>query len=473
MSRRPYKTARERVAERRAAAAGQPPPRPSVRRRHRRRGPLLGLAALLGVLGLALGGLIWWAGGALRGIEQADARRPSNGAGTVLDLPANLREPFTVLLLGVDRRDPEDGVRADTLIVVYVHPAEGWAGMLSIPRDTMAQIPGVGLQKINTAYSYGYNNAVTRYGAGTTPEAGGAALAAETVAGFLNLELDYLAQVDFQGFERVVNLLNGITLDVERPLLDAAFPTEDYGYERIYIPAGIQTMDGSTALQFARSRHSSSDFDRAARQQQVLRAILDEARGRGLLNQVALLPGLVAELETSVATTLPLSDPATLRGLAALAQQLDTSRMMTLSLNPNEVRIIAEEGSNIYWDPADVAAQVARLTSGPTGEVERARIQVLNGAGVRGLAGRVSSRLEGQGFMLNSPADAPSPVERTILIAYGEHPETLRRLADTLGLDPGRVYPIPPADAPPPPYQTEIVLLLGADYASTRVEGEP
>ncbi|HMQ31097.1 MAG TPA: LCP family protein [Chloroflexaceae bacterium] len=464
-ARPPYRTARERVAARRAE--GGPPPRS---RSPRRRGcsPIVavgGAAALVLLLALLAAGR--WAGGALGALEEADPRRPSPAAGVApAELPASLREPFNVLLVGVDRREsPEEGVRSDTLIVVHVDPTEGWAGMLAIPRDSVVQVPGLGLQKINTAYTYGFNNAARLYGEGTAPEAGGGALAAETVEGFLGLEVDYIAQVDFSGFERIVNTLGGISLDVERPLLDSSYPTEDYGYERIYIPAGLQVMDGETALRYARSRHSSSDFDRSARQQQVLRAMLAEVRARGLLSQAALLPDLARDLEASVSTTLPLSDLETLRGLAALAAGLDASRIVSLSLNPNDVRVVAEQGSDIYWEPADVAAQVARLLAGPDGPAELARVVVLNGAGVRGLAGRVSGRLEAQGFTVNPPADAPLPAERTRLIDYAGRPETLRRLADTLGLDPGQVYTTPPADAPQPPFQADIVLLIGADYA--------
>lgn len=456
--RRSYRTARERVAARRAALGGSAP------RRRRSCAPFALVALLLlAVVGLFTFGLGNWASATLRTFEQADPR--PTAAGVAAHLPTSLREPFNVLLIGLDSRDsPEDGIRSDTLILVHVHPVEGWAGMLSIPRDSMVQMPNLGLRKINTAYTYGYNNAASLYGADTTPAAGGGAFAAETVAAFLNLSVDYIAQVDFEGFKHVIDTLGGITLDVERPILDPAYPTPDYGYERLYIPAGIQVMDGAAALRFARTRHSTSDFDRAARQQQVLRAILHDVRSRDLLSQASLLPELVRSLEASVSTTMPLSDFDTLRGLADLAQQLDPEAILALSLNPNDVRIVAEEGSNIYWDPNGVAAQVARLLAGPQAGSALARIQVLNGTAIHGLAGRVSSRLSAQGFSVNSPADAPVRSTHTRLIDYSGHPETLRRLASTLNLNPAQVYTTPPVDAPPAPYQSDIVLLIGADF---------
>lgn len=456
--RRPYRTARERVAARRAARGQVAPRRKSL--------ALPGVILLLVTL-LAVG--LWsWIGGTLRAFQQEDPRQSAADTGRAAfdaeALPQDLREPFNVLLIGVDRRpDPEEGARSDTLILVHVNPAGGWAGMLSIPRDSVVQIPGLGTAKINAAYAHGYNNPEALYGPGVAPEAAGGALAAETVAGFLGVQVDYIAQVDFHGFQRLVDTLGGIPINVEHPIFDATYPSEDCGYERLFIPAGLQVMNGDLALRYARTRHASSDFDRSRRQQQVLRAILHEVRARGLLSQATLLPELVRDLQESVSTTLPLSDLNTLRGLAALAQRLDAERILTLSINPNDVGIVWESGSDIYWDPADVAAQVARLQAGPGAKVEQARVQVLNGAGVPGLAGRVTARLAAQGFSLAAPDDAPRIYERSQLIDYRGRPETLRRLAETLGLDPGDVYSVPPAGSPSAD-GVDLVLILGENY---------
>ncbi len=284
-------------------------------------------------------------------------------------LPDTLKEPFTVLLVGIDQRDNlDEGARSDTLIVVHVNPQEGWAGMLSIPRDSAVTIPHIssGKTKINVAYTYGYMHASDIYGTSTTPTAGGGALAAETVEDFLGINIDYIAQVDFRGFVQLVDMLGGVTVDVDHPLLDAEYPTENYGFERIYIPVGLQVLDGETALRYARSRHSGSDFDRSKRQQQVLRALLREIQRRGLLNQVEMLPQLMTNVEQSVSTTLPINDLRTLRGLASLARTITTDDILLLSINPNDVRVVEEAGSDIYWNQQDVERMVEQLLAGPT-----------------------------------------------------------------------------------------------------------
>lgn len=286
-------------------------------------------------------------------------------------LPDTLKRPFTVLLIGVDIRPAAlEGVRSDTLILVRVDPVQHWASMLSIPRDSVVLVPNLGWSKINAAYSFGYNNAEAIYGAGTEQTAAGAALAAETVEQFLGVTIDYTAQVDFEGFERIVDTLGGLVVDVQAPLLDSEYPTEDFGYQRIYIPAGLQVLDGRTALIYARTRHASSDFERSKRQQQVLRSLLTQVRERGLLENAALLPQWADVLRQSVRTTLPIRDFSFLNGLALLARDLNSNRIQQLSINPNNVGIDHEDGSDIYWNASDIAMLVDRWQQGPPEQPE-------------------------------------------------------------------------------------------------------
>jgi LCP family protein required for cell wall assembly len=429
---------------------------------------------------------------ALSNIQQADPRRnptaqviaiPRPLAGgelmpTLPPLPDALREPVNVLLIGVDKRpNADEGVRSDTLILVHLDPLDKWASMLSIPRDSVVSIPHLGYAKINAAYSYGFMNAAAIYGEGTEPDAAGAALAAETIEQFLGVKVDFTAQVDFRGFEALVNSVGGVVVDVPKPLLDAEYPTEDYGVERVYIPPGLQVMNGRTALIYARSRHASTDFDRGRRQQTVLRALLEQVRARGMLENVTTLPQWAAVLEQNIRTTLPIADLGMINGLATLARGLTSDRIVQLSINPNDVALESEDGSDLYWNQSDLAALVARWRAGPPSAASAAssspaapaagdagRVLVLNGAAVDGLAGRVSTFLSGQGFALIDPAQAPRLYEHTTIIDYTGQPETRQRLADTLGIDARYVQAAPGPDAPPPPDQTDIVLILGRDY---------
>jgi LCP family protein required for cell wall assembly len=169
-----------------------------------------------------------------------------------------------ILVLGLDRR-PDQGyvVRSDVLMLVTAYPPGPRLALLSIPRDLYVDIPGRSQARINTAHFWGEDE---RPG-------GGPALAMEAVTANFGVPVDGYVRLDFEGFRAVVDAVGGIDIVVEKGIVDNVYPTEDYGTRRIEIPAGPQHMDGETALRYVRSRHGSSDFDRAARQQQVLIAL--------------------------------------------------------------------------------------------------------------------------------------------------------------------------------------------------------
>ena len=171
-----------------------------------------------------------------------------------------------VLVLGLDRRPDEGWVaRSDVLMLMSVRIAEPQVALVSIPRDLYVEIPGHGAGRINTAHFWGEQER----------EAGGPALAMKTVSSSFRVPVDYFVRIDFSGFRAIVDAVGGIDIAVEKGIVDNAYPTEDYGTTQIEIPAGFQRMDGETALRYVRSRHTSSDFDRAERQQQVLVALAD------------------------------------------------------------------------------------------------------------------------------------------------------------------------------------------------------
>lgn len=395
---------------------------------------------------------------------------------TAAEPDARRLNPFNILLLGVDSRPDtaDDTPRSDTLIVVHVDPVEQWVSMLSIPRDSMTEIPGYGTLKINTAYPLGYNDAAELYGRNTTPTEGGGALAAEAVEDFLGIRIHYIAQVDFHGFERIVDTFGGLTIDIPKPLLDPEYPTENFGFERIYIPAGLQVLNGETALRYARSRHNSSDFDRSCRQQRVLRAMLREVRARNVVEQVSLLPDVVADIEESVSTTLPIDDVGVVYALADLARSLSSDRVMQFSINPSNVQIVAEQGSDIYWNEDDIRLLVQRWQTGPDGTLDRpVTLQVQNGAGVVGLAGDVTTNLAADGYTLVQPSDAPRVYRQTLVIDYTGNPAVRQQLAADLGIDTAQILIAPTNTAPPAPANADLVLVLGQDYQEAWATVDP
>ena len=91
-----------------------------------------------------------------------------------------------------------------------------------------------------------------------------------------SLKIPYYALIDFQWFESLIDTLWWITIDVPKTIHDTTYPTEDKWYMTFHVNSWINTMDWKTALMYARSRHSTSDFDRSLRQQQIIKAIMNK-----------------------------------------------------------------------------------------------------------------------------------------------------------------------------------------------------
>ncbi|KIL43029.1 polyisoprenyl-teichoic acid--peptidoglycan teichoic acid transferase TagU [Jeotgalibacillus campisalis] len=163
----------------------------------------------------------------------------------------NEQDPFSVLMLGVDERDDDQG-RSDTMIVMTVNPKEETTKLLSIPRDTMTEIVGKGIDdKINHAYAFG-----------------GIPMAMDTVENFLDIPIDYYVQVNMEGFEDIVDAVGGVTVSNS-----FAFDYDGYSF-----PEGELTLDGQKALSFSRMRYEDpdGDFGRQERQRQIIQGVVRE-----------------------------------------------------------------------------------------------------------------------------------------------------------------------------------------------------
>jgi LCP family protein required for cell wall assembly len=263
------------------------------------------------------------------------------------------RERVNILLLGIDQRPNEEGPwRSDTMIVVTIDPRSMTAGALSIPRDLYVEIPGYGEQRINMAHflgdAYGYPG-------------GGPALTMKTIEYNLGIPVHYYIRINFQGFREVIDRLGGITIDVEKEIWDYRYPDGQYGYTTIHIPAGTQLMDGRTALQYARTRHSGSDFDRLRRQQQVLMAIRKKALRLDLIPKI---PALASAMGQTVSTNLQLGEVVT---LAQIASQIDAEDIHFAVIDESmTVPIVLDDGAEVLFPKRDKIREAVQEIFYPT-----------------------------------------------------------------------------------------------------------
>lgn len=238
--------------------------------------------------------------------EPAPAPTIDVGLGGVMPTPT-LEPPrlegddrINILLMGIDRRPGEAFIsRTDSMMVISVNPAKDTVSVLSIPRDLYVQIPGRGQERINTALVYGSRDG---------DYLNGAALAMETVSYNLNIPVDHYVLIDFGAFIRIIDILGGIDLEVPYNISDPEYPDMNYGYDPFYLSAGLQHLDGATALKYARTRHQDSDFQRASRQQQVLMGVRRKALSLGFTDLVRRAPDLYRQIEEGIRTDLGLDD---------------------------------------------------------------------------------------------------------------------------------------------------------------------
>lgn len=354
----------------------------------------------------------------------------------------------TVLILGVDRRDDEgseDPVRTDTMMLATIDPGGRSAGMIGIPRDLLVPIAmstkecnylpwgsPYGQDRVNTAYVYGqlceFNSS-----SGT----GGPGLAKETVQYNFGVRVHYYALIDFDGFSKLIDAMDGVDVVLESPLTDNYYPTPNYGTMRIHIPAGPQHLDGEKALWFVRSRHMDSDFGRIQRQQQLLMAVRDKLLR---LDMVPRYPQLLQLLSETVRTDMTLNQ---MLALTLAAREVPSEHIVA---RPLEYPLVTEITGT---DGAALLLPNRELIRGAIGEVfsdvrlkdEAASIEILNGTSAPGLAKAMADRLKDRGFgtiTIGNATDGQTR-SRTEIHDFAGKAYTANQLAGALGVNADRI----------------------------------
>ena len=379
-------------------------------------GLTLSLVAALS-LHLILGGYVATASELVGGIFSSGTENP----GTTPAPRWDGKERLNVLLVGIDQRGDSTTFNTDTLIVASVDPVNGTVTMFSIPRDTVDFPVPANAQSL---YGATYGNKINSYYASASrnpnvfPDGPMPALR-EMLGNFYGMKIDYSLMVNFTGFQEIVDALDGVRITARNPVTDDSYPIGGGKYARIHVLAGVHAMDGAEALIFARSRHGSSDFDRAARQQQVISAIRAQSDMAAITRN---LPSLAVALKDSLKSDFPQQDLPLLLDLIA---QIDAGSIRSLVFTPPNYQTVGSDsrGYIITPDVAKIRAAVLQAFSAqPTKEEreadaiarEAARIWVLNGTGRKGEAGVLATALSRAGLDASAPT-AITPAEIGLL----------------------------------------------------------
>jgi len=337
------------------------------------------------------------------------------------------RSHVSILLVGVDKSQGRG--LADTLMVCVVQPKTGEVGVLSIPRDSRVELPGVGIRRINAAHSIG-----------------GMPLTIETVELLLGLPTDYYVQMNVAGMVELVDAIGGVDIEVEKRM---------YYRDRsqdllIDLQPGLQRLDGEQAMGYVRFRHDATgDLGRVARQRTFLRAVA----GRLLAPEmVSRIPRLIDAFLDNVDTNMSPKE------LVALKKVLEDSgvegiRMDTL---PGEPKMVHGQ-SMIELDAEQVQSTVNRVLWG-----YGVSVSVLNGTDVPGLAGEIAAKLERRGCHIVAVGNTEGPADTTRIVDHRNQTARAQRVFGWLGR--GTISVAPDAAA-----EADVTVILGADM----VEGRP
>jgi LCP family protein required for cell wall assembly len=357
---------------------------------------------------------------------------------------------LNILLIGSDEQG--GGHNTDTLITVSIDPASGQIAMFTLPRDTtdVPIPPGPARNVYGSVYRLKINslfvNSRQRSDAwpGTDRTRGYNALKA-TLGYLYGLDIKYYVEVNFEGFRKVVDALGGVTVNVHVPVLDDNFPRAGGHRERLFVPAGMQHMTGAEALAYARSRKSTSDFERAARQQRVIISLRRQLDIGQVLRNINPLAEAIGE---SLRTDIPRELVPQLLGLA---EHVDTRSIRSVIFTPHfyqqefltsprgyiitprvsRIRAAVAEAFDI--DPDFAEARDALLEEG-------AALWVLNGSGETGEAARLAEYLSYLGLAASAPNQKPdvTGLSATTIRAYngaeGRFPLTVAALEEVFGV---------------------------------------
>lgn len=250
------------------------------------------------------------------------------------EIPEREDNRIDILILGIrgieeeEEEDYSGDFLADTIIIASFNKDNDKASIISIPRDLYVDIPDYGKEKINSAYAVGEGR---HYGGG------GLELMKLVVSSISGVYIDHVVSIDFKGFKKIVDDIGGITI-----YRDASFEEsrqwvkdgrEGERYWRLdetgwtfHVPEGTNVMNSDEALYYARSRYSSSDFDRIRRQQEVISAIKSKALNLGVLANPVKIFNILDTIEDNVRTDIPASYITDLIDLARKSKLQDFER---------------------------------------------------------------------------------------------------------------------------------------------------
>ncbi len=382
-----------------------------------------------------------------------------------------------ILMLGVGGAQHDGGDLTDTIMIASVDPVNNQAALFSIPRDLWAKMPNnyVGnYHKINAAYESGKYKYLGRQDQRNTDRkailAGfqGVDGVVERVTG---IPIHYNVLVDFKAFSQAIDTVGGITVNAPERLYDPTMAWEN-NRNPVLAVKGPNHFNGKQALNYVRSRATSSDFARGERQRIMLMALKDKSMDMGTLTNPVKLSNLLSAFGDNVQSDISLSD---MTRMAQIMKRIPSNQIQSVSLvepdnsfvttgNINGLSVVIPKAG--LEDYSKIQAYIrSKLKDGYIAK-ENATITILNGSGIAGRATEKAEELRSYGYNIGTVANAPTDdYERTTIVdlSQGSKKYTLNYLKKRLNVQ-ATTNQLP---ANIVAGNANIVIILGADEATT------
>lgn len=387
-------------------------------------------------------------------------------------LPKDEQGYTNFLILGTGGSKHDGSNLTDTIMLASLNTKKDIVIMTSIPRDTFVKLENIPGQKINSIFA---NSLILH---DQNEELAYKDLES-AVTEITNRQIHKRIRITFETFEDLVDAIGGITINVPETIVDETYPDKNYGYQTFRISAGLQVIDGSTALKYARSRHTTSDFDRSRRQQELIYAIKETAKTNGILTSPSKIKSVYLSLKNNIDTNIEIRE---ILELASIGAKFDRNNILKTALNDNPV----EKGGFLYVPPREIygGAFVLRPLGEKFSNIHRYldlhylypelmstnyTLQILNGTKIPGLATETKLVLARYGFTTTRYGNADNR-ELTTTTLYPRNKlivtEFHKALAQIISFQKSEELPII-YQSEPYLSDTDYILELGNDFVNT------
>jgi LCP family protein required for cell wall assembly len=378
-------------------------------------------ALVLAVLVLVVGGFL-----VFKGILKVNKVFKGGGAAAALadDVKPELLKGegdgrVNILLLGRGGTGHAGADLTDTIIVASIDPVNKTSTLVSIPRDLWVTVSGSGSSKINAVYANAKNKSL--YSAPKEKEKAeqaGISAVQQVIGQVLGIPIHYYGMIDFEGFKQAVDIVGGVDINVPAELAVKEHLWDETTGKNYYldVPAGMQHFDSTRALYFTRSRHTSlrGDFTRSERQRLFIQALSQKVLSAGTYTNPLKISQLLSAFGDHLSTDMSINNA--LR-LADIGKGMDMSKVGSVGFAdpPNNfVRTDNVNGQSVvrptagFGDYSEIQNYIRNTLKDPYLAKENARIAVLNGTPVAGLATKKADQLKSYGYNVTVIDDAPT-----------------------------------------------------------------